>query len=78
MAQVTVRNLDDQVIIALKRKAVLHGNSLERELRKILTDSIQSSATEQVATSRRIRAMASVGVAQTDSATLIRDSRDSR
>ena len=38
MVQVTVRNLDDQVIIALKRKAVLHGNSLERELHKILTD----------------------------------------
>ncbi|MFP6744465.1 MAG: hypothetical protein VCB77_04660 [Alphaproteobacteria bacterium] len=78
MAQVTVRNLDDQVIITLKRKAVLHGNSLERELSKILTDSIQLSATERVATSRRIRAMASVGVAQADSATLIRDSRDSR
>ena len=32
-----VRNLDDGVVAALKRRAQLHGQSLEHELRDILT-----------------------------------------
>ena len=36
MAQVIVRNLDEQVVSSLKFKAELHGHSLEQELREIL------------------------------------------
>jgi plasmid stability protein len=36
MAQVIVRNLDDEVVSSLKLKAELHGHSLEQELREIL------------------------------------------
>jgi plasmid stability protein len=36
MAQVIVRNLDDDVVSSLKFKAELHGHSLEQELREIL------------------------------------------
>ena len=34
MAQVIVRNLDEQVVSSLKFKAELHGHSLEQELRE--------------------------------------------
>ena len=37
MAQVIVRNLEDDVVATLKRKAELHGCSLEQELRDILS-----------------------------------------
>jgi plasmid stability protein len=37
VAQVIVRDLDDGVVAALKRRAALHGQSLEQELRDILT-----------------------------------------
>ena len=36
MAQVIVRNLDEEVVSSLKIKAELHGHSLEQELREIL------------------------------------------
>jgi plasmid stability protein len=36
MAQVIVRNLDDEVVSSLKLKAELKGHSLEQELRDIL------------------------------------------
>jgi plasmid stability protein len=36
MAQVIVRNLDEQIVSSLKIKAELHGRSLEQELREIL------------------------------------------
>jgi plasmid stability protein len=37
MAQVLIGYLDDQVVTALRRKAELHGHSLEQELRLTLT-----------------------------------------
>ncbi len=78
MAQVIVRNLDDGVVAALKRKAKLHGCSLEQELRDILSRAARPSAEERAALARRIRAMTPPGVAQTDSARLIREDRDMR
>ena len=78
MAQVIVRNLDDRVVAALKRKAKLHGCSLEQELRDILSRVARPSAEERSALARRIRAMTPPGVVQTDSARLIREDRDMR
>ena len=55
MAQVLVRNLDDQVVMALRRKAELHGHSLEQELRLALTAAARMTPEERVALARRIR-----------------------
>jgi plasmid stability protein len=38
MPAVSIRNLDDAVIEALKRRAVAHHRSLEGELREILAE----------------------------------------
>ena len=78
MAQVIVRKLDDRVVADLKRKAALHSHSLEQELRDILAAATRLSAGERAAIARRIRAMTPAGVAQTDSADLIREDRDRR
>ena len=78
MAQVLVRNLDDRVVAALKRKAELRGHSLEKELREILASAARLSGEERVQVSRRMRAMTPAGIRQTDSAKLIREDRDRR
>ena len=78
MAQVIVRNLDERVVAALKRKAELHGRSLEQELREILASAARLSGEERVRVSHRIRAMTPPGIPQTDSAKLIREDRDHR
>ena len=38
MAQLTVRNVDEEVVRALKARAGQHGRSAEAELREILRD----------------------------------------
>lgn len=78
MAQVLIRNLDEQVVASLRRKAELHGHSLEQELRLALTAAARFSPEELGAESRRIRAMTPPSVPQTDSADLIRQDRDNR
>ena len=78
MAQVLVRSLDERVVAALRRKAELHGRSLEQELRVTLTQAARLTGEERVALAKRVRAMTPTGVAQTDSTVLIREDRDSR
>lgn len=78
MAQVIVRNLDSRVVAALKRKAALRGHSLEQELRDTLSAAARLTPGERLGIARRIRAMTPRSVAQTDSADLIREDRDSR
>jgi antitoxin FitA len=78
VAQVLVRNLDDQVAMALRRKAELHGHSLEQELRLALTAAARMTPEERVALARRIRRLTPADVTQTDSAELIRQDRDPR
>jgi antitoxin FitA len=78
VAQVLVRNLDDQVVMALRRKAELHGHSLEQELRLALTAAARMAPEERVALARRIRRLTPADVTQTDSAELIRQDRDTR
>lgn len=78
MAQVLVRGLDDHVVAALRRKAELHGHSLEQELRVALTAAAQLTREERVALARRIRALTPPNIAQTDSTELIRRDRDAR
>jgi plasmid stability protein len=78
MAQVLVRNLDDRVVAALRRKAELRGHSLEQELRIALTSAARLTPEERVALTRRVRGMTPANVQQTDSTELIRQDRDTR
>ena len=56
MGQVLVRNLDDRVIASLRTKAELKGQSLEQELREVLTAAAPLSPEEKVALVQRFRA----------------------
>ena len=77
MAQVIVRNLDEQVVSSLKIKAELHGRSLEQELREILKSAAELTVEEKLALADRIRAMQAQPL-ETESADLIREDRDTR
>lgn len=77
MAQVIIRNLDDSVVNALKRKAKSHRRSLEQELREMLNQAAKPVRDELVAEIDRIRAMTPPKI-QTDSTELVREDRDRR
>ena len=78
MAQVIVRNLDDQVVTALHLKAELHCDSQEQELRLTLTAAARLTPEERVGLARRIRNLTPTNAEQSDSAELIRQGRDMR
>ncbi|CAM3574852.1 FitA-like ribbon-helix-helix domain-containing protein [Occultella aeris] len=44
MATVTIRNLDDELVEALKKRAREHGRSMEAEARRILADAVVADA----------------------------------
>lgn len=77
MANVTIRNLDDEVVKALKLRARAHNRSLEAELRQILSDQVrrQWRGADLLARAQSISAM-TPDVPQTDSALLLREDRD--
>ena len=76
MAQVIVRNLDDEVV-SLKLKAKLKDHSLEQELRDILKRAADLTREEKLALIDSIRKMTPRRL-EDDSADLIREDRDSR
>lgn len=73
MAQLTVRNLNDQVVRALKYRAAAHGRSAEAEhreiLRAVLLGHEKSFFERAAALRRRLRS-------RIDSSELIRADRD--
>ncbi|MCH7796575.1 MAG: hypothetical protein IH900_15750 [Proteobacteria bacterium] len=76
MANLTIRNLDDEVVAKLKARAKAHHRSLEAELREILSVTVSRQAREDfLARAERIAAM-TPDVAQTDSTEIIREDRD--
>jgi plasmid stability protein len=77
MAQVIIRNIEDDVIERLKEKARSKGHSLEQELRDVLRAASTYSREERVALADRIRAMTPPGP-RPRSEDLIREDRDSR
>jgi plasmid stability protein len=77
MAQVIVRNLDEQVVSSLKFKADLHGRSLEQELRDILNRAAELTSEEKRKLADRIAAIRPRPL-EDDSADLIREDRDTR
>lgn len=77
MANLTIRNLDDQVVERLKKKAKDNGRSLEAELRELLKQAANRKSPEELlAIADRIAAMTPEDVKQTDSAELLREDRD--
>jgi plasmid stability protein len=78
MASLHVRNLDDELVARLKRRAARHGRSAEAEhreiLRQALAGELELSWDELAAELRRMTA----GRKQTPSEVLLRESRDER
>jgi plasmid stability protein len=56
MAQLLVRNLDDDVKAKLQRRAKKHGHSTEEEVRSILRDAVAREAEPRVGLGTRIAA----------------------
>ena len=77
MAQVVIRNIDDDVVERLKAQAAAEKKSLEQKLRDVLSEAAKPTRAEVLAEMRRIRAMTPRPLT-TDSADLIREDRDSR
>ncbi len=77
MATLTIRNLDETVVQALKLRAKSNNRSLEAEARTMLERHARlPSARELVALADDIAALTPHGRPQTDSALLLRESRD--
>ena len=76
VSQVIVRNLDERVVVELKRRAKRKGRSLEGELRVILTEAARPQRAELIAEADRVRSM-TPGPLE-DSVALLRQDRDSR
>jgi len=74
VAQVLVRQVEDTVVEALKRKAAARGASLEAYVRDLMT---RDAAESREAIAARLRArLAGQPLSPVDSTTLIRQHRD--
>ena len=80
MATINVRQLDDDVVQRLKRRAAGNDRSLESEVRRILACAVEDDMAEKRkafrALAARLRRKAD-GSAQTPSEALIREDRES-
>ena len=56
MAQLLVRNLEDDVKARLQRRARQHGRSTEEEVREILRNAVKDEGTAQARLGDRLRA----------------------
>ena len=45
MAQLVVRNIENEVKVRLRKRAARHGRSMEEEVRDILRDAVKSEGT---------------------------------
>lgn len=77
MANLTIRNLDDEIVERLKARARDNDRSLEAEVRVLLTEVVERPSRKEFhALANRIAAMTPKSVKQTDSAELLREDRD--
>lgn len=77
MADLKVRNLDDVLVDALRRRAKQHGVSLEEEARRTLADSFEARREKFFRRAAAIRAaIGEPGDPSLDSAIIIREERD--
>ncbi|MBK8907456.1 MAG: hypothetical protein IPM60_06030 [Rhodospirillales bacterium] len=76
MANLTIRNVDDDVVAALKTQAKDHNRSLEAEIRQMLAERAHRPwrVAEKLALADRIAAL-TPDVPQTDSVELLREDR---
>lgn len=77
MAQLLVRDVSPDLVDALKRRAAEHGRSAEAEHRAILEQVLQGERDAFRESARALRRETG-GHANSDSADLIRQARDSR
>jgi plasmid stability protein len=78
MASLSVRNLDDELLGRLKRRAARHGRSAEAEIREILRQALSGEAElgfDDLAA--ELRAL-TAGRRHTPAEDLLRESRDER
>ena len=78
MASVSVRNLDDELLARLKRRAARHGRSAEAEIREIIRQALSGETEadfEKLAA--ELRAL-TAGRKHTPAEKLIRESRNER
>ena len=75
MAQVLIRNIDDDAIERLKARAARNKTSLERELRAIITEASQGDRPEARRRAAEMR-RSLTGRRHSDSTKLIRADRD--
>lgn len=75
MAQVLVRNLEDEVVEELKLRAANAGVSLEEQLRRTLREAVRPTRAEILADMARIRAMTPARH-RTPAEDIIREMRD--
>ena len=73
MTQLTVRNVNDQVVRALKQRAAAHGRSAEAEHRELLRNALLPGERAFVARARALRQRLRSSV---DSSVSIRADRD--
>ena len=76
MAQLLIRNLEDNVVEALKKRAAAEGKSLEQSLRDLLREAALPEVARRVAIIDRIRAIGPQSKRQSDSTRLIRKDRN--
>lgn len=77
MAQLIVRNIDDDLVRRLKQRAAASGRSAEAEHRSLLEQALRPSADEFIREAARLRA-ATAGRKRSDSVTLLRADRRKR
>ncbi len=57
MAQLVVRNIDDDLKLRLKHRAMRHGRSMEAEVRDILRDAVKQGDQQSVGLGTRMAAL---------------------
>jgi antitoxin FitA len=60
VAQLIVRNLEAEIVSALRRRAAAHGRSMEAEHREILRQALQAAGPEQ-SLKQLLKSMPNVG-----------------
>jgi plasmid stability protein len=75
MANLTIRNVEDETVEALKRRAKANRRSVEEELRQILADAVRPTASIDLRVLAEQIAAMTPDVPQTDSVDLLREDR---
>lgn len=79
MAQLLVRDIPDEIVVALKKRARRHGRSAEAEHRAILQEALKSGAADFWKAADRLRQeLEEEGRHFSDSTEIIREERDKR